>query len=331
MNTPSDAVPESRLNSQVIAPAAMPATRPMYWSVRRELWENRSIYIAPLVFAAFVLFGFAISTIHLPHSMAAVLELDAAHQRAEISKPYNIAAGLILLTAFLVGVFYCLDALHGERRDRSILFWKSLPVSDLTTVLSKASIPLVIMPLLLFGIIVATQLIMLLLSSAVPDGVGLGRRDVVDTAQSRGVMAGAALRIDRDCTLARAALRMAAAGLRLGASHRFSLGLFTTACHMHVREGGVQHFAFRIPARISLDWLLYAGFCDAGAGQRPASAHTTHSRQIPDRAGAVDRLGIRRDLPRRRGPDAPLSWTNLMGTHPIESRVKDMKASVYST
>ena len=48
----------------------------------------------------------------------------------------------------VVAIFYCLDALHGERRDRSILFWKSLPVSDLTTVLSKASIPLVIMPLL---------------------------------------------------------------------------------------------------------------------------------------------------------------------------------------
>ena len=51
--------------------------------------------------------------------------------------------------------------------NRSILFWKSLPVSDLTTVLSKASIPLVVLPLLIFAIIVATQLIMLLLSTAV--------------------------------------------------------------------------------------------------------------------------------------------------------------------
>ena len=44
-------------------------------------------------------------------------------------------------TTFLVAIFYCLDALYGERRDRSILFWKSLPISDLTTVLSKASVP----------------------------------------------------------------------------------------------------------------------------------------------------------------------------------------------
>ena len=63
---------------------------------------------------------------------------------------------LIMLIAFLVGIFYSLDALHGERRDRSILFWKSLPVSDLTTVLSKASIPLVVLPLLVFVITVAT-------------------------------------------------------------------------------------------------------------------------------------------------------------------------------
>src|SRR5204863_3140653 len=78
-----------------------------------------------------------------------------------------------MATTFVVGVFYCLDALHGERRDRSILFWKSLPVSDLTTVLSKASIPLVVLPLLTFTITVAMQLIMLLLSSAVLLGSGL--------------------------------------------------------------------------------------------------------------------------------------------------------------
>jgi ABC-2 type transport system permease protein len=81
--------------------------------------------------------------------------------------PYDMAAGLLMLTCILVSVFYCLDALHGERRDRSILFWKSLPVSDLTTVLAKASIPLVVLPLLVFAIIVAMQWIMLLVSSAV--------------------------------------------------------------------------------------------------------------------------------------------------------------------
>jgi ABC-2 type transport system permease protein len=73
----------------------------------------------------------------------------------------------MMLTGIVVSVFYCLDALHGERRDRSILFWKSLPVSDATTVVAKASIPLVVLPLLTITITFAMQWLMLLMSSAV--------------------------------------------------------------------------------------------------------------------------------------------------------------------
>jgi ABC-2 type transport system permease protein len=80
--------------------------------------------------------------------------------------PYSHAAMLIMATAFLVGIFYSLDALHGERRDRTILFWKSLPVSDLTTVLSKAIIPLVVLPVLVFAITVILQIVMRLQSTA---------------------------------------------------------------------------------------------------------------------------------------------------------------------
>jgi|SRR4029077_18945830 len=148
-------------------------TRPLYWSVRRELWENRSIYVAPLIVAVVVLLGFLISTIGMPERRQAVLLRDAAYQRAAIGEPYDAAAMILILTAFIIAVFYCLDALQGERRDRSILFWKSLPVSDLTTVLSKASIPLVILPVLIFGIIVFVQFLMLLWSSAIllPSGL----------------------------------------------------------------------------------------------------------------------------------------------------------------
>jgi ABC-2 type transport system permease protein len=130
--------------------------------VRRELWENRSIYIAPLIVAAFEVFGFAISTIGLAERRRAVLLLDPAHQRAAIEQPYDLAAMMMIFIAFIVGVFYCLDALHGERRDRSILFWKSLPVSDLTTVFSKAIIPLVVLPLVVFAIIACVHVIMVL-------------------------------------------------------------------------------------------------------------------------------------------------------------------------
>src|SRR5207244_3977632 len=78
-----------------------------------------------------------------------------------------------IFTAFIIGVFYCLDALHGERRDRSILFWKSLPVSDLTTVISKATIPMVVLPAVTFATVVVTQFIMLLISTValLPSGL----------------------------------------------------------------------------------------------------------------------------------------------------------------
>ncbi len=166
MTTPTNAMPES-LDSRGIAPTAMSATRPMYWSVRRELWENRSIYIAPLAAGIVYMLGFLISLIWLPRSMRELQGLDLAHQRIELAMLYSHAGMLLMVTALLVGVFYSLDALHGERRDRSILFWKSLPVSDLTTVLSKACIPLVVLPLLVFAITVTLQLIMRLLSLAV--------------------------------------------------------------------------------------------------------------------------------------------------------------------
>jgi ABC-2 type transport system permease protein len=160
MNTQSNAMPEP-FDSESTAPATMSATRPLYWSVRRELWENRSIYVAPLVVAAAALFGFSLS------SIAGIWEKPLRLNPAQPQGPYDIAAGLMMLTGIVVSVFYCLDALHGERRDRSILFWKSLPVSDVTTVLAKASIPLVILPVLTFAISVAMQWLMLLVSSAV--------------------------------------------------------------------------------------------------------------------------------------------------------------------
>jgi ABC-2 type transport system permease protein len=160
----SETVPES---AGVSDPAYRPATpRPFYWSVCRELWENRSIYVAPAMVAVVVLFGFLVSTIGLPERRRAVLLGDPLKARAAIEAPYDMAAIMLILTAFIVGVFYCLDALYGERRDRSILFWKSLPVSDLTTLLSKATIPLIILPLVTFAIVVVTQLVMLLWTSA---------------------------------------------------------------------------------------------------------------------------------------------------------------------
>ena len=170
MNGQATDAPDHPAKPQAIAP--LPTKRRMYWSIRRELWENRSIYLAPLAVAGVILFGFVLRTVTLPRRMRATLELDPVKQHAAINMPFHITAFLILLTAFIVGIFYCLDALHGERRDRSILFWKALPVSDFITVLSKASIPLVVLPLFVYAIIVIVQLIMLVLSSMALLGSG---------------------------------------------------------------------------------------------------------------------------------------------------------------
>ena len=171
MNTESNAMPEA-VDLQTVAPAAMTRTRPFYWCLRRELWENRSIYIAPLAAAALFLFGYLISVMVLRH-MHGTWSLNPKHHRDLLTIPYELAGAMIMGTAFIVGVIYSLDALYGERRDRSILFWKSLPVSDLTTVLSKVVVPLLILPLFSFVLTIATQVIMLLLSSAGVLGTGL--------------------------------------------------------------------------------------------------------------------------------------------------------------
>ncbi len=164
MNTPSNATPESSA-SAANAPARLPATQLFYWLVRRELWENRSIYLAPLAAGGLFLFGFMISLAHLPAKMRAAAP-SPDMQRAVVEQSYDLAALMIMGTTLIVAIFYCLDALYAERRDRSILFWKSLPVSDLITVLSKAIIPIFILPVVTFVVTIAVWCIMLVLSSA---------------------------------------------------------------------------------------------------------------------------------------------------------------------
>ena len=172
MNTLSNGGSEHPVDSQAVAPAPMPETRPMIWSVRRELWENRFITIAPLAVTALVLLGSLISVIGLPRRMQALAE-DPAKLHGMIVRPLSMAPAPIMLATLMIGMFYALDALYGERRDRSLLFWKSLPVSDLITVLSKASIPLVVLPSIAFALSVATQIVLLLVSAAVVLGSGV--------------------------------------------------------------------------------------------------------------------------------------------------------------
>jgi ABC-2 type transport system permease protein len=103
----------------------------------------------------------------LPKKLRQLPTLDQAKQHAALVGPYSMAPAPIMLATLLIGLFYCLDALYGERRDRSILFWKSLPVSDFTTVMAKASIPLVVLPAIALVLSMFAQITVLLVSSAV--------------------------------------------------------------------------------------------------------------------------------------------------------------------
>jgi ABC-2 type transport system permease protein len=127
--------------------------RAFIWSVRRELWENRSIYLAPLIVAAVIAFA---SCGAVRHNL----------QPDKLAEHDELVAGVLMGTTLLVAIFYCLDALYGERRDRSVLFWKSVPVSDWTAVLSKMAVPMVILPVVTFMLAIVTQVIMLLAASA---------------------------------------------------------------------------------------------------------------------------------------------------------------------
>jgi len=154
--------------SPVSAPAAPSSARLTYWSVRRELWEHRWIVVVPLIVAAVVVLGFVTGLVRLP------LPLPLPHSHFTttalphlLEAPFDLAALILMGTYAVVAVIYCVAALHGERWDRSILFWKSLPVSDLITVIAKASIPIILLPLLTFAVTVGTQLVMLLAGSVV--------------------------------------------------------------------------------------------------------------------------------------------------------------------
>lgn len=180
--------------------AAMPWTRTFYWSVRRELWEHRAIYLAPAIVAVVLLVGFLISTFRLPHAVRAIETTAAAARAADpanvdafaaamkaavrapaaLENPYSMMAAGVFFTAILVGLLYSLGTLYGERRDRAILFWKSLPVSDRMTVLAKASVPLIVAPIVTLAIIFAAQLIMLTWSCLVLAANGISPASLME-------------------------------------------------------------------------------------------------------------------------------------------------------
>jgi len=175
MSTPFDDMLKSPSETGA-APPKFVRTRPFYWSLRREVFEHRGVWMAPLAGAALALFGFLISSWKIPGRVR-----DAVADPAKLDNlmiPYSFVAMGVLVLSFAFAIFYSIDALHGERRDRSILFWKSLPVSDATTVLSKAAIPLAVLPAIMIAVIFAGQVVALAWSSLVVLFAGLDPWDL---------------------------------------------------------------------------------------------------------------------------------------------------------
>ena len=91
----------------------------------------------------------------------------------EPSEKISAALGLLMgSVAILFNVvfmfiffFYLLDALYAERKERSILFWKSLPITDTETVLSKVATAVFVMPVLVLVVIAITHIAMMLLTT----------------------------------------------------------------------------------------------------------------------------------------------------------------------
>jgi len=154
----------------------MNARSTLAWSLRRELWEHRSVYIAPLVAAGIALLAFTVHIARNAEKLQVLAGLVPAKRTVLAAMPYSLMASVILFTSFIVALFYCLDALYAERRDRSILFWKSMPVSDRMTVLSKVLMPLAVLPGIAFVIAYVAQLILLAASSTIlaAKGVDVG-------------------------------------------------------------------------------------------------------------------------------------------------------------
>ncbi len=154
----------------------------LLWLLKREYWEHRGgFFWAPLIAGGVVIAILLLSMIVAEATAArhgvniGNLNLDriSANMTPDQVATFNsgLAAGLmgmsipIMATLFFVVFFYLLGALYDDRRDRSVLFWKSLPISDLDTVLSKVVAAVLIAPAFAIAALIAMHIVTLILIS----------------------------------------------------------------------------------------------------------------------------------------------------------------------
>jgi len=123
------------------------------WLIRREFWENRAIWLIPAVFGGLLTIAALFGRVDIP-------TLSPGDHSHEASGIFLVAIGVMFyLVMSLYTAWYLLDCLYTDRKDRSILFWKSLPISDAKTVLSKLLVGMLLIPLVYFVAADVTALI----------------------------------------------------------------------------------------------------------------------------------------------------------------------------
>lgn len=155
--------------------------RRLLWSVRRELWENRSLWVAPLAVGALIIAAYALTVHHWADFLHAEMLRKGRTELFVTFLPFGLASSAIVALSWVLAAFYAIEALHGERRDRSIVFWKSMPVSDVTTVVAKAGVALVVVPAIAVAISLATQVVMAIATYALSLARGVDALPVIGT------------------------------------------------------------------------------------------------------------------------------------------------------
>ncbi len=166
--------------------------------LKREYWEHRGGFLWAQVWAGIVLLGLSVigmgvATWHANRTFDGEIKIGVPLQKllseippdemARLGLGYEAGmAGFWLVmqaVLFFVLFFYLLGALYDDRRDRSILFWKSLPVSDTETVLSKVAVAAICAPLLAWAATVVVHLVFLGMLGLFVLGHGLSPVDLV--------------------------------------------------------------------------------------------------------------------------------------------------------
>jgi ABC-2 type transport system permease protein len=134
------------------------------WLVRREVWEHKAIWVAPAIVIGCLVLLVLTGNVHLGpfagHGDATVF--DEVSREMQLKLLVIVYAGLALVVFMVMGIvafFYSIDSLYADRRDRSVLFWKSLPLSDVETVLSKFAVAIVVIPLVALAASLVAQLV----------------------------------------------------------------------------------------------------------------------------------------------------------------------------